>query len=406
MAISRRGVLLRGSAIGVGIIAANVPGLVAFAQPLPPLRRSLHGLALNDPILQAWRDGVRLLKARPASDPVSWANFAAIHGSDAGFNLCPHGNWYFLPWHRAYLLMYERTVRQLTGFSDFALPYWDWTLDRQMPQAFVDPTFGGNPNPLFEAQRDASPLDSLPDSTVGQAIINQILLDAPFEVFGTSRPAGQNNLDQSWVNCEFCGTFGRLEQTPHNLVHVFVGGIMGQANSALDAIFMMHHCNIDRIWWMWNQGGGVNSPDPLWTDMTFQNNFFNPGRNRFRAKGFGSASPRAVRLHLQHRACTDSNFYLHPASGCRSSTRQDQKHLRETKPGRSPSHRSHDVLCAEHPDRYACEVSGGSGRGDREFGEGGGEPTIAIERARNAQPRKGADLSRQRSARVRLSARR
>ena len=73
MAISRRDVLLRGSAIGVGIIAANVPGLVAFAQPLPPLRRSLHGLALNDPILQAWRDGVRLLKARPASDPVSWA---------------------------------------------------------------------------------------------------------------------------------------------------------------------------------------------------------------------------------------------------------------------------------------------------------------------------------------------
>ena len=123
MAISRRGVLLRGSAIGVGIIAANVPGLVAFAQPLPPLRRSLHGLALNDPILQAWRDGVRLLKARPASDPVSWANFAAIHGGDAGFNLCPHGNWYFLPWHRAYLLMYERTVRQLTGFSDFALPW-------------------------------------------------------------------------------------------------------------------------------------------------------------------------------------------------------------------------------------------------------------------------------------------
>ena len=110
MAISRRGVLFRGSAIGVGIIAANVPGLVAFAQPLPPLRRSLHGLALNDPILQAWRDGVRLLKARPASAPVSWANFAAIHGGDADFNLCPHGNWYFLPWHRAYLLMYERAV--------------------------------------------------------------------------------------------------------------------------------------------------------------------------------------------------------------------------------------------------------------------------------------------------------
>ncbi len=51
---------------------------------------------------------------------------------------------------------------------------------------------------------------------------------------------------------------------------------MGQANSALDPLFMMHHCNIDRIWWTWTQGGGPDSPDPLWSGMTFQNNFLNP----------------------------------------------------------------------------------------------------------------------------------
>ena len=167
-------------------------------------------------------------------------------------------------------------MRQLTGFNDFALPYWDWTANRQIPPAFVDPTFAGNPNSLLKSQRDASSTDLLADNIVGQAIINQILTDAPFEVFGTSRPAGQNDLSQSWIVCEFCGTSGLLEGTPHNQVHNFVGGIMGQGNSALDPIFMMHHCNIDRIWWMWNQGGGVNSPDPLWTDMTFQDNFFNP----------------------------------------------------------------------------------------------------------------------------------
>ena len=284
MTISRRDVLLQGCVIGVGVIAANVPGIVALAQPQPPLRRSLGGMALNDPILQAYRDGVRLLKARLPTDSVSWANFAAIHGSASAFNLCPHGNWYFLPWHRAYLLMYERTVRQLTGFNDFALPYWDWTANRQIPPAFVDPTFAGNPNSLFESQRDASSTNSLADNIVGQAIINQILTDAPFEVFGTSRPAGQNDLSQSWIVCEFCGTSGLLEGTPHNQVHNFVGGIMGLGNSALDPIFMMHHCNIDRIWWMWNQGGGVNSPDPLWTDMTFQDNFFNPDGTRYSPK--------------------------------------------------------------------------------------------------------------------------
>ena len=87
MAISRRDALLRGSAIGVGIIGANVPGLEAFAQPLPPLRCSLHSLALNDPILQAWRDGVRLLKARPASDPVSWARMMARSAGNVNYRI-------------------------------------------------------------------------------------------------------------------------------------------------------------------------------------------------------------------------------------------------------------------------------------------------------------------------------
>jgi tyrosinase len=274
MTLSRRNVLLQGCAIGAGVIAANMPSIVALAQGRPFLRRSLQGMALDDPILQAWRDGVRQLKA--ATGNISWAGFAAIHGSASNFNLCPHGNWYFLPWHRAYLLMYERVVRQLTGQSDFALPFWDWTQERQIPQAFVEPTVNGQPNPLFEPQRDATATDSLADNIVGQGVITQILTETPFETFGTSRPVGQNNTDQSWINCEFCGTFGTLEATPHNLVHTFVGGLMGQSNSALDPIFMMHHCNIDRIWWLWNQGGQVDSPDSLWTGMTFQNNFVNP----------------------------------------------------------------------------------------------------------------------------------
>ncbi|MDA9476873.1 hypothetical protein XI03_20760 [Bradyrhizobium sp. CCBAU 65884] len=282
MATSRRDVLLQGAVIGAGIIAANTTGMEAWAQNAPPppkLRRSLHGMALNDPILQTWRDGVRLLKS--ANGDISWASFAAIHGNDAGWGLCPHGNWYFLPWHRAYLLMYERAVRQLTGNSDFALPYWDWTLDRQMPQAFTDQTYNGQPNPLFEPQRDATPTDTLPDSVVGQAVINQMLQESPFETFGTSRPDGQDNVDQSWIVCEFCGVSGTLEGTPHNNVHNFVGGIMATAGSSRDPIFMMHHCNIDRIWWLWRQGGGADSPDPLWSGMTFQNNFFNPDGTRF-----------------------------------------------------------------------------------------------------------------------------
>jgi hypothetical protein len=82
-------------------------------------------------------------------------------------------------------------------------------------------------------------------------------------------------LDQSWIVCEGCGISGTLEATPHNNVHNIVGGLMGSSQSALDPIFMMHHCNIDRIWAVWNVNN-QNSNDPFWTGMTFQNNFYNP----------------------------------------------------------------------------------------------------------------------------------
>ncbi|MGH6822694.1 MAG: tyrosinase family protein [Methylocella sp.] len=160
MTVSRRNVLLQGCAIGAGVIATQIPGVVALAQGQPPQRRSLGDLQLNDPIVQACSDGVGQLKQ--ASGTIGWASFAAIHGNAAAFNLCPHGNWYFLTWHRAFLLMYERTVRQLTGHADFALPYWDWTNDRQLPAAFVQPAWNGQPNPLFEQQRSMSPTDSSP----------------------------------------------------------------------------------------------------------------------------------------------------------------------------------------------------------------------------------------------------
>jgi tyrosinase len=385
MTTSRREVLLQGAVIGAGVIAANTTGMEAWAQgapPAPKLRRSLHGMALNDPILQTWRDGVRLLKA--ASGNVSWASFAAIHGNDNGFNLCPHGNWYFLPWHRGYILMYERAVRQLTGNNDFALPYWDWTLDQQMPQAFTDQTFNGQPNPLFEQQRDATPTDSLPDSVVGQSVINQILTQAPFETFGTSRPNGQNNVDQSWINCEFCGTQGTLESNPHNNVHNFVGGIMAGAGSSRDPIFMMHHCNIDRIWWLWTQGGGADTPDPLWSGMTIQNNFFNPDGTSFSPRVSDLETP-APRLYLCRDADRDRGAHR-PNGGDRHTIQQIHRPLGDTD-GRHEASR-HRLLFgfSNAAGRHRREISGDPRRCRCRGTRARGRPPIAAERLRDAEP--------------------
>src|SRR5690348_13230883 len=103
MIVSRRSVLVKGAVIGAGLLAGNTSALRALAVAQPPLRRPLHDLAWNDPVVATLRDAVGLLKRASRRDRLSWVGLAGIHGANPeDYRFCPHGNWYFLPWHRAY----------------------------------------------------------------------------------------------------------------------------------------------------------------------------------------------------------------------------------------------------------------------------------------------------------------
>lgn len=250
-------------------------GRVALAQPpTPRTRRSLNGMSLDDPDLSAYRDFVGIMLAKDQAKPLSWLGFANQHGSKSGgYRFCPHGDWYFLPWHRAYVLMYEQAVQVLTGKQDFAMPYWNWTEMRTLPTAFTDPQYNGKPNPLYVPNRKKL---NLPDSIVGQKeVMDKIFAETQFEMFGTSKNKKQKNLDPKWVVLGG-GSQGILESTPHNLVHNDIGVFMPTPASPRDPIFFMHHCNIDRIWNDWNSLGNTNSTDPLWLNMPFTNNYLKP----------------------------------------------------------------------------------------------------------------------------------
>ena len=80
------------------------------------------------------------------------------------WNQCQHGSWYFLPWHRIYLGFFEQIVRShvvaLGGPDDWALPYWNYSDERENPNArLVRPEFldeslpDGSPNSLAQAER-------------------------------------------------------------------------------------------------------------------------------------------------------------------------------------------------------------------------------------------------------------
>lgn len=271
MTISRRTVLTHGAAFAA---ATALPSTEASAATVLQ-RPNVSSLPLNHPILASYRKAIDAMKALPTSDPRNWTRQAQIHN---GNNMvrCPHGNWFFLPWHRAYLLAFEKICRQLSNDPNFALPYWDWTANPQLPAAFASQTFNSQPNALFDGTRSSQTV-TIPTNVAGSQVIAQILSETTFEIFGSSRPSGQNNTNQQWQIAG--GLKGPFESNPHDQVHVRISGHMVSLMSPLDPIFWLHHCNIDRIWDQWNRMGRANTSDPLWRNFPFNNQFVVPSGN-------------------------------------------------------------------------------------------------------------------------------
>jgi tyrosinase len=249
MAISRRTLLT--SAAATAIAATILPShQTVRAQASGIVRRDINALAPDHSMVKHYRDAVGLMRTLPASNPLSWQHQAKIHE-----RFCPHGNWYFLPWHRAYLHQFENIIRKLSGARDFALPYWDWTRNPQIPAAFW-----GNGNPLNHP-RDASRTTNVPAEFVGESVIRGIMETTDFEDFASYKSSAPINGSG--------GGSSTLESAPHNQVHVTVGLDMQSYLSPRDPIFWLHHCNIDRIWASWNAARNANSNDPGLADFVF-----------------------------------------------------------------------------------------------------------------------------------------
>lgn len=224
--LNRRQMLLAASSIC--LTARN--NLQAAPAPSLRIRRGVNGLAAGHPVVQGYANAVSALKNLPANNLRNWTKLAEIHNYR-----CPHENWFFLPWHRAYLCQFEKICADVTGDPNFALPYWDWTGSANIPSPFLDAA-----SPLYDSTRRNQ---SIPSSTVQRRNIDRILGIGDFETFGSTRSDTQRPMDRP-------GT-GDLEGGPHNAVHGRISGDMGNFMSPLDPIFWLHHCNIDRLWDSW-----------------------------------------------------------------------------------------------------------------------------------------------------------
>lgn len=245
------------------------------------MRQEVRDLGAEDawnPTVLAYANAIATMQARAPEDPTSWSYQAGIHGFSGParplFNECQHQTWFFLPWHRLYLWRFEQIVRATVvangGPADWALPYWDYERDSSVPWAFRQEFLpDGSPNPLL-VLRDARRNDgvAMPAPAIESATALAV------EQFGPSS-AGSMALTFGGANttANHFGSFsssGALELTPHNSVHVQLGGLMANPNTAAqDPIFWLHHANIDRLWEVWNRLGNRTTGDPGYENQRF-----------------------------------------------------------------------------------------------------------------------------------------
>ncbi|KAJ5432315.1 uncharacterized protein N7458_011471 [Penicillium daleae] len=133
---------------------------------------------------------------------------------------------------------YERYLRGVCGYKG-AQPYWNWALDASATDNSLmaifeteifdsEYGFGGNGKPFLSATAAENPFD-LTGRTGGGCV-----QDGPFRK------------GKFFINPNIHGS------------HPFgVGGVLGTlGNSAHrpgDPLFFLHHCNIDRVLWNWQQ---------------------------------------------------------------------------------------------------------------------------------------------------------
>ncbi|KAJ7423810.1 Tyrosinase [Pitangus sulphuratus] len=194
----------------------------------------------------------------------------------------------FLPWHRAFLLMWERQIQKITGDENFTIPYWDWR-DAEDCEVCNDEYMGGrhptNPNLLSLASIFSSwqVICTRSEEYNSQQALCNATSEGPIR-----RNPGNNDKSRtprlpSSADVEFCLSLTQYESGPmdkmanysfrntlegfadpqtaisnpsqsglHNALHIYMNGSMSQVQgSANDPIFVIHHAFVDSIFERW-----------------------------------------------------------------------------------------------------------------------------------------------------------
>ncbi|WP_328296530.1 tyrosinase family protein [Streptomyces sp. NBC_00435] len=173
----------------------------------------------------------------------------------------------FLPWHRRFLIEFETALQSVD--PSVALPYWDWTVDREPTSSLWAPDFLGGTgreedrqvmDGPFGATKGAWPITGGIDERdfLRRSLGGGLPLPARQEVdvalavdiydvapWNSASRGGFRNTLEGWRAFRGTGI--------HNRVHTWIGGNMSTGASPNDPAFWLHHAFIDKLWAQWQQ---------------------------------------------------------------------------------------------------------------------------------------------------------
>ncbi|PVF98760.1 Di-copper centre-containing protein [Serendipita vermifera] len=241
---------------------------------------------------------------------VAWDGVASNgknNGREGGY--CIHGTNLFPTWHRPYLALYEQALtkhvkdianeytgpekaKYVAAAAKFRIPYWDWAANGDLPdyvsiekEVTVHGPKGPKkfPNPLFsyafkgdlstwaDGIRDSqgrvtkaeeekwearSATLRMPRGVKGQEISDTTRLERELQGARADPRIRTFNLlnARSYETIAGTNTQNGLLESLHNVMHVMVGGdghMSVPDYAAFDPVFWLHHCNVDRIYALW-----------------------------------------------------------------------------------------------------------------------------------------------------------
>jgi polyphenol oxidase len=287
--VSRRDFVNGAAAFALATMAPSLPAFAQLSCSKPPApgipftadtglairtRKDVDQVLLNPFEINRLKTAFaayKLLTTTAPNDPRGWVRQSLIHcaycSGPASIDI--HGNWFFFPWHRAYLYFVERIMGKLINDMSFTLPYWSWPNTPHLPDAYHDFTL--SLNPLHDGAREVTNTKTFsmnpPDRGFGAEIAGAMTTRQTDLFLGRSPDMVGNDRRRG----------GPVEQGPHNWIHNFVGGLDAAGKgkpdmslfrtAALDPVFFAHHSNVDRMWAMWiSQPGRFNHSAAAWLD--------------------------------------------------------------------------------------------------------------------------------------------